>query len=67
METLVFLLALVFWSCASYFIAKKVKEKHPSFNIEPMMYATGSLLIGFVWVMLFLGVKFIAWNSKQNK
>lgn len=66
MEFLAQLLVYAVGAYVAYFIADKVKTSKPSINVEPVLYAAGSVLFGFLWVMLFLAIKLALYNNKNK-
>lgn len=64
-----FLLQVIVYAiCAfiAYKTAKKVKDMNPGFEIRPELYAVGAVLFGFIWVLLFLAIKYAIWNNKNK-
>lgn len=51
----------------SYFVAHKAVEKNPGINVNPVLYAVGSLAFGALWVMAFLGCKVLWFRNKQKQ
>lgn len=65
MEFIVQFLLYAIGAYVAYIIADRVKTRNPGFNIEPTLYAIGSVLFGYMWVMLFLFIKLALYNSKK--
>ena len=57
----------VLWAGLSYFVANKAVEKNPGINVNPVLYAVGSLAFGALWVMAFLGCKVLWFRNKQKQ
>lgn len=57
MEMLITMIWAGIWSVVAYFGVKKVNEKFPNLDVNPMYYAIGSFLIGILWCGLFLAYK----------
>lgn len=66
MEFLVELIVYGLFAYAAYMIADKVRVKNPEFNVEPALYAVGSVIFGFLWVMAFLAIKYAWWVNKNK-
>ena len=44
----------VLFAIAAYKIAEKTRNDNPGLRAEPALYAIGSAVFGFIWVMAFL-------------
>lgn len=51
------LIGNVLWAVVAYFIVRRFNDKYPNLDAEPMMYVAGSLLLGFLWVMIYFAYK----------
>lgn len=65
MEFLLQLIVHGLFAYAAYIIANKVKTSKPDINVEPVLYAIGSVIFGFLWVMAFLAIKIALYNDKK--
>ena len=66
MEFVVQFLLYTIGAYVAYIIADRVKTRNPGINVEPTLYAIGSVIFGYMWVMLFLFVKLALYNSKNK-
>lgn len=64
MEFILQLIVYPLFAYAAYRISDKARIKNPDINIEPVLYAIGSVVFGFLWVMLFLAIKVSIYNRK---
>lgn len=58
------MVSVIIWVVATYFIAKTVGERYPELEINPIYYALGTFLVGYVIVGSFLWYKVA--NYKNN-
>ena len=65
--TIGLVIGYILWAGLSYFVAHKAVEKNPGINVNPILYAVGSLAFGALWVMVFLGCKVLWFRSKQKQ
>lgn len=63
---LTFLISILCWSCVNYLVANHLVNKYPEFNINPIYYAIGGFLLGGIYPLIFLGVKFAMWKNKNK-
>ena len=66
MEFIVQFLLYAIGAYVAYIIADRVKTRNPGINVEPTLYAIGSVIFGYMWVMLFLFIKLALYNSKNK-
>lgn len=57
------MIAYIGWAIVTYFIVKKAQKECPNLNVNEWLYVAGSLIIGALWVWIFLGYKVYEHNK----
>ena len=65
MGNLLVLLAYVLWAAINHQAATCVKQKEPGINVNPNMYAIGSILFGGIFPLLFLFIKYFLYKNRN--
>lgn len=64
MEMFLEVFFMVLFAFAAYKIAEKTGKDNPGLRVEPALYALGSAVFGFIWVMAFLICKVYLHHKK---
>ena len=57
-------MSYIIWTVLGYFTSKQVAKRNPQVSINPVLYAIGSFLFGYLGTMSYLGYKVS--HSKDN-
>jgi hypothetical protein len=62
-----YFLMAVGWALVNYFVSDYVVKKNEGFVANPYLYVCGSLILGGIWPLMFLGCKYLYWKNELKK
>lgn len=66
MHALMTTLMLLLWAAIDYHAAKYLADTNDGFYVNPALYAIGAIILGGIFPLIYLAIKYILWNYAKK-